>query len=180
MKHYKCMSHKIDLETLTKKDIISFSQQHQMELSFKNKANGYAQNTFKDLAKTFEVVIEQLEHCCGVAGVPLAYVPRKNIIPRGKYDDPPENHPSLDAKAIARALILKDGIAFPGQSVTAIALLEQNGPFCNTFCINMVMVWNILYKIYEQTPAWFHAAPTKKEKNCCKVVSSPVCPLSWQ
>jgi hypothetical protein len=60
---------------LTKKDIIVFSQQHQMELSFENKTKEYAQATFKDLAKTFEVVIKQLEHCGGVAGTPLAYVP---------------------------------------------------------------------------------------------------------
>ncbi len=34
MKHYKCVSRKIDLKTLTKKDIIAFSQQRQMGLSF--------------------------------------------------------------------------------------------------------------------------------------------------
>ena len=148
MKHYKCMSHKIDLETLTKKDIITFSQQRQMELSFKNKANGFAQATFKDLAKTFEVVIEQLEHCPGVAGVPLAYVPCKNIIPRDKNDDPPESYSSLDAKAIACAPILEDRVAFPGQSATAIILLEKNGPFCDTFRINMVTVCNILFEMF--------------------------------
>jgi hypothetical protein len=37
MKHYKRVSRKIDLETLTKKDIIVSSQQCQMELSFKTK-----------------------------------------------------------------------------------------------------------------------------------------------
>jgi hypothetical protein len=100
---------------LTKKDIIAFSQQRQMEMSFKNKTNSYAQATFKDLAKTFEVVIEQLEHC-GVLGIPLANVPHKNIIPREEDDNPPENYPSLDTKAIACALILKDHVAFPGQS----------------------------------------------------------------
>ncbi len=42
MKHYKHVSCKIDLEMLTKKDIIVFSQQHQMELSFKGKINSYA------------------------------------------------------------------------------------------------------------------------------------------
>ena len=139
MKYNKRMSCKIDLKTMTKKDIIMFSQQHQVELLFKDKNNGYAQATFKDLAKTFEVVIEQLEQCHGVEGVPLAYVPRINIIPRDKDDDPPENYPSLDAKAIACAPILEDDVAFPGQSVTAIALLEQNRPFCDIFCINIVM-----------------------------------------
>jgi hypothetical protein len=39
-----------------------------------------AQATFKDLAKTFEVVMEQLEHAHGVSGVQLAYVPRKKVI----------------------------------------------------------------------------------------------------
>jgi hypothetical protein len=45
-----------------------------MEMSFKNKANGYAQATFKHLAKTFEVVIKQLEHCRGVTSIQPAYV----------------------------------------------------------------------------------------------------------
>jgi hypothetical protein len=111
-----------------------------MELSFKNKTDGYAQATFKNLDKTFEVVINQLEHCCGDAGIPLAYVPHKNIIPRDKDDDPPKNNPSLDAKAIACAPNLKDDIAFPGQSATTITMLEQNRPFCDTFRINMVTV----------------------------------------
>jgi hypothetical protein len=78
MKHYKHVSCKIDLELLTKKDIVAFSQQHQMELSFKNKTKGFAQATFKDLAKTFEVVIKQLEHAHGVTGALLTYVPCKN------------------------------------------------------------------------------------------------------
>jgi hypothetical protein len=169
MKHFKHMSHKINLETLTKKDIIVFSQQRQMELSFKNKTKGFAQATFKDLAKTFEVVIEQLEHARGVAGVPLAYVPCRKTSPLDEDDDPPTNYPSLDTKAIACVLILVDHVAFPGMSATAITLLEENGPFCNTFCINMVMVWNILYEMVGQTPAWLHVASTKKEKNDCKL-----------
>ncbi len=147
MKNYKRLSCKIDLKTLTKKDIIAFSQKCQIELSFKNKTNGYAQATFKDIAKTFEVVIEKLEHCCGVIGVPLSYILHKNLIPRDKDDDPLTNYPSLDAKAIAHAPIFKDNATLPGQSVTAIALLEQNGPFCNTFHINIV-TWNILYKMF--------------------------------
>jgi hypothetical protein len=77
MKHYKRVSCKIDLASLTKKDIIAFSQQSQIELSCKSKTKGFAEATFKDLAKTFEEVMEQLEHACGVAGVPPAYVPRK-------------------------------------------------------------------------------------------------------
>jgi hypothetical protein len=159
------MSHNIDLASLTKKDIIVFSQQHQMELSIKNKTKGFAQATSKDLAKTFEVVIEQLEHARGAAGVPLAYVSRKKIIPLDEDDNPLTNYKSLDAKAIACAPILKDHVTFPGQSATAIALLEQNRPFCDTFCIDMVTVWNILYEMFGQMPAWLHATSTKKERN---------------
>jgi hypothetical protein len=77
-------------------------------------------------------------------------------------DDLPTNYPSLDAKGIARAPILEGQVSFPGQSAAAIALLEQNGPFCDTF---MVMVWNILYEMFGQMPAWLHATLTKKEKN---------------
>ncbi len=54
-----------------------------MELTFKNKTKGFAQATFKDLAKTFEVVMEQLEHAPVVAGVQLSYVPRKKTHPIG-------------------------------------------------------------------------------------------------
>ncbi len=66
MKHFKHVSCKIDLDSLTKKDIIAFGQQRQMELTFKNKTKGFAQATFKDLAKTLETVMEQLEHARGV------------------------------------------------------------------------------------------------------------------
>jgi hypothetical protein len=75
MKHFKRVSRKIDLDSLTKKDIIAFSQQRQMELTFKNKTKGFAQATFKDLAKTSETVMEQLQHARGVSGDMLAYVP---------------------------------------------------------------------------------------------------------
>jgi hypothetical protein len=81
MKHFKRMSCKIDLDSLTKKDIIVFSQQCQIDLIFKKKTEGFAQATFKDLAKTFKTVMEQLEHARGVSGIMLAYVPRKNLIP---------------------------------------------------------------------------------------------------
>ncbi len=167
MKHIKCVSCKIDLDSLTKKDIIAFCQQRQTELTFKNKTNGFAQATFKDLAKTFETVMEQLEHARGVSvsGIMLACVPRKNLIPLDEDEDPPTNYPSLDAEAIACTPILKEHVALPGQSAKAIALLEENGPFCDTFCTNMVMVWNILFEMFGQMPAWLHAASTKKEKN---------------
>ncbi len=161
MKHFKRVSCKIDLDSLTKKDIIAFSQQHQMELTFKNKTKSFAQATFKDLSKTFDMVMEQLEHACGVSGIQLAYLPHKKLILLDEDDNPLTNYPSLDAKAIARAPILEDHVALPGQSAKAIALLEENGPFCNTFCINMVMVQNILFEMFGQTLAWLHAASTK-------------------
>jgi hypothetical protein len=107
MKHFKRMSHDINLGLLTKKDIIAFSQQHQMELSFKNKTKGFAQATFKNLARTFKIVMEQLEHACGVSGIQLAYVPHQKLIPLDEYDDPQTNYPSLDSKAIACAPSLR-------------------------------------------------------------------------
>ncbi len=73
--------------------------------------------------------------------------------------------PSLDAEGIACAPILEEHVALLGQSAKAIALLEENGPFCNTFRIDMVTVWNILFEMFGQMPAWLHAASTKKEKN---------------
>ncbi len=51
MKHYKRMSCKIDLESLTKKDIIAFSQQRQMELSFKKKTKGLPKPPSKTLPR---------------------------------------------------------------------------------------------------------------------------------
>jgi hypothetical protein len=165
MKHYKRVSCKIDLGLLIKKDIIAFSQQRQMELSFKSKIEGLAQATFKDFGKTFKVVMEQLEHARGVTGNLLAYVPCKKLILLDEDDNPPTNYPSLDAKAIAHASIFKGHVAFPGQSATAIALLEQKGPFCNTFRINMVMVWNIFVgNVWADTRVASYPS-TKKEKN---------------
>jgi hypothetical protein len=89
MKHFKHVSCKIDLDSLTKKDIIALSQQCKMELTFKNKTKGFAQATFKDLVKTFKTVMEQLEHALGISGIMLAYVPRKNLIPLDEDKDPP-------------------------------------------------------------------------------------------
>ncbi len=154
---------------MTKKDIIAFSLQRHMELSFKNKTKGFAQATFKDLAKTFKVVMEQLKHARGVSGNQLAYVPRKKLIPLDEDDNPLTNYPSLDAKAIAWTPILENRVAFPGQSMTALSLLEENGPFCDTFCIDMLMVWNILFEMFGQMPTWLHAISTKKEKTSHKL-----------
>jgi hypothetical protein len=61
----------------------------------------------------------------------------------------------------------QDRVAFPGQSATAIILLEENGLFCDTFRINMETVWNILFEMFGQTAVWLHASLTKKEKNGC-------------
>jgi hypothetical protein len=118
----------------------------------------------------------QIEHAHGVAGVALAYVPRKKIIPLDEDNNPPTNYPSLDAKPIACAPILEDRVAFTGQSVTAIALLEESGPFCNTFCIDMVMVWNIsCMKCLGRCPRVFSLDQEGEEWP--QVVSSPVCLL---
>ena len=65
MRYYKCCYCKINIETMTKKDIIGCSQQHKIELFIKNKLVGHAQATFKDLAKTFEWVLKQLVHAWG-------------------------------------------------------------------------------------------------------------------
>jgi hypothetical protein len=128
MKHFKRVSCKINLEILTKKDIIAFSQQHQMELSFKNKTKGFAQATFKDLAKTFEVLIEQLEHAHGVAGIPLAYVPRKKTIPLDEDGNSPTNYLSLDAKATAHVPILETMLPFQATLRQPLHCLRRTDP----------------------------------------------------
>jgi hypothetical protein len=110
-----------------------------MELSFTNKTKGYAVATFKDLSKTFEWIHEQLEHCRGVNGAPLAYVTRPNLIPRRSANDPAGAYPSLDAKMIACTPILENGNEDPDQPSTDIEeALEEGGPFCATFRIDMV------------------------------------------
>jgi len=50
LKHQKRVSREIDLSTMTKESILQLDQQRQMEKTFTNKLNGYAQATFKDLA----------------------------------------------------------------------------------------------------------------------------------
>ncbi len=108
LKHQKRVSREIDLSEMSKESILALDQQRQMEKTFTNKLDGYSQATFKDLAKTFEVVSEQLEHGRGIHGVCLAYIVREDLIPPYEDHDPPENYPSLDAKMIARAPILED------------------------------------------------------------------------
>jgi hypothetical protein len=165
LKHQKRVSCEIDLSDMTKESILEIEHQRQMEKSFTNKLDGYAHATFKDLAKTFEMVSEQLEHGRGINGVCLAYVVRADLIPPYEDDDPPEDYPSLDAKMIAHAPILEDREIGPDQTALEIKALENSGPFCASFRINMVTVWNILYEMFGQTPAWLHGQSTKKEKN---------------
>ena len=87
MHNKRRVSHKVQLDEITKSDILGLSQQLQMELSFTNKTKGYDQATFKDLTKTFGVVTEELlEHCPGIAGVPLANVFCPKLIPKPKYE----------------------------------------------------------------------------------------------
>ena len=66
---------------------------------------------------------------------------------------------------IARAPILEDGEIGPDQTALAIKALEDSGPFCASFRIDMVTVWNILFEMFGQMPAWLHGQSTKKEKN---------------
>jgi len=105
---------------MTKESILELDQQRQMEKTFTNKLGGYVQATFKDLAKTFEVVSEQLEHGRGIHGVCLAYVMCGDLIPPYEDDDPPEDYPSLDAEMITRAPILEDGEEEPGQTASKL------------------------------------------------------------
>jgi hypothetical protein len=129
MKHFQHVSCKINLDSFTKKDIIAFSQQRQMELSFKNKTKGFAQATFKDLAKTFKVVMEQLEHASGVSGIQLAYVPHKKLILLDEDDDPLTNYPSLDAKAIAHAPIFRTMSPFQASLQKPLHCLRRTDHF---------------------------------------------------
>jgi hypothetical protein len=154
---------------MSKESILALDQQRQMEKTFTNKLDGYSQTTFKDLAETFEVVSEQLEHRRGIHGVCLAYVVRGDLIPQYEDHDPPGNYPSLDAEMIARAPILEDEDTAPDQTALVMKALEDSGPFCASFRIDMVTVWNILYEMFGQTPAWLHGQFTKKEKNRCKL-----------
>jgi len=87
-KHQKRVSREIILSDMTKESILELDQQRQMEKSFTNTLDGYAQATFKDLAKTFEVVSEQLEHGRGINGEKLAYVVHPDLIPLYEDDDP--------------------------------------------------------------------------------------------
>ena len=165
LKHQKRVSREIVLADMTKESIVELEQQRQMEKTFTNKLDGYAQATFKDLAKTFEVVTEQLEHGRGINGICLAYVVRADLIPQYEDTDPPEGYPNLDAEMIARAPILEDGEIPPDQTAHDLKVLEECGPFCSSFRIDMVTAWNILYEMFGQTPAWLHGQSTKKEKN---------------
>ena len=165
LKHQKRVSREIDLSDMSKESILALDQQRQMEKTFTNKLDSYAQASFKDLAKLFEWVSEQLEHGRGIDGEKLAYIVRPDLIPPYEDHDPPRNYPSHDAEMIARAPILEDGDIDPDQTALALKALEDSGPFCASFRTDMVTVWNILYEMFGQTPAWLHGQSTKKEKN---------------
>ncbi len=93
LKHQKRVSREIDLSEISKESMLSLDQQRQMEKTFMNKLDGYSQATFKDLAKTFEVVSEQLEHGRGINGEKLAYVVRPDLFLRTRIVTPPRPIP---------------------------------------------------------------------------------------
>ena len=165
LKHKKRVSCEAKLDQITQKEVQALCQQRQMELSFDSKTNSYAQATFKNLAKTFEWVHKQLEHCRGMTGVPLAYIVRPTLIPKYEDKDPETDYPNLDAKISVCTPILEDEDADPDQSLTDIKELEEDGLFYATFRIDMVTCWSILYEMFGGTPTWLHCQKIKNEKN---------------
>ncbi len=126
LKHQKRVSREIDLSDMSKESILALDQQHQMEKTFTNKLDGYAQATFKDLAKTFEMVSEQLEHGRGINGVSPGTLdnserkPPLERIPAGRYGNEAE---------IARAVLFlvdPESAYITGQMKTKGMLRKQS------------------------------------------------------
>ena len=94
LKHQKRMSRGIDLSEMSKESILALDQQRQMEKTLTNKLDGYAQANFKDLAKLFEWVSEQLEHGRGINGGKLAMSCARTLFLRTRIVTPPRTIPT--------------------------------------------------------------------------------------
>jgi len=111
------------------------------------------------VAKTFEAVVEHLGRYRGISGVPLSYVVRTNLLPKGHYSDPAvgeqgSQYASYDAEMVARAPITLDGLnGF------------EDGPFHHAFMVDMTCVWEILHNLFHTQSVWLHVKKLQASRN---------------
>ena len=127
-------------------------------------------------ASCFTQMRMHLSKCRGRLGIPLDYVVRAQL--KGPYDapedgpaDPPafgqQDSPylTIDAELTARAAILRPDMTH-AQLARALDVLEEKGPFTQTFVQDSAKVYEILHTVWGTSQSWTHArAAAGKTKN---------------
>jgi hypothetical protein len=127
-------------------------------------------------AACFTQMKMHLSKCRGRLGIPLDYVVRAQL--KGPYDvpedapvDPPafgqpeSPYPTIDAKLSARAAIRRSDMTH-AQLARALDVLEEKGPFTQTFVQDSAKVYEILHTVWGTSQSWTHArAAAEKTKN---------------
>ena len=127
-------------------------------------------------AACFTQMRMHLSKCRGRLGIPLDYVVRAQL--KGPYDvpedapvDPPafgqpeSPYPTIDAKLSARAAIRRSDMTH-AQLARALDVLEEKGPFTQTFVQDSAKVYEILHTVWGTSQSWTHArAAAGKTKN---------------
>jgi hypothetical protein len=120
-----------------------------------------------------------LAKCRGRLGVPLDYVIHAQL--KGPHDAPedsPEVPPAfgkpespyvtINAELTARAAILRVNLTHD-QLSQALEVLEEKGPFTQTFIQDLAKGYDILHTVWGTSQSWTHAqAAAGKTKNGCK------------
>ena len=117
-----------------------------------------------------------LAKCRGRLGVPLDYVVRAQLkgphnVPKDALDDQPafgkpeSPYVTIDAELTARAAILRFDLTH-AQLAQALDILEEKGPFTQTFIQDSAKVYDILHTVWGTSQSWTHArAAAGKTKN---------------
>jgi len=108
-------------------------------------------------AKAFDKVKTILTRIRGVLGVPLVYVIRHLLLPKGEDDDPAfgdedTTYTSHDHETITRCAIATDDYDWD----TELEDIEVQGPFTPTFITDAKKVWSILHSLFSTSSVWQH------------------------
>ena len=127
-------------------------------------------------ASCFTQMKMYLAKCRGRLGIPLDYVIRAQLkgpldLPEDAPEDPPafgkpdSPYMTIDAELTARAAILRIDLT-QNQLSQALDILEDKGPFTQTFIQDSARVYDILHTVWGTSQTWTHArAVAGKTKN---------------
>jgi hypothetical protein len=141
------------------KDITPFKEQKRLEDGWaaNNKEPEYTAIALDitSAAKAFDKVKTILTRVRGVLGVPLVYIIRHLIIPKGEDDDPAFGdedavYTSIDQETITRCPIVTNDVDWDLEWDE----IEVQGPFVPTFLTDSKKVWSILHALFSTSSVW--------------------------